>query len=158
MDLLSHSLMHSLVASCMCPDWGTNPQPWHICTMLLPTELRGQGFRAILNSKVTNNKTKMQKNPTKPEAVSTPRKGHLFIFSKRAETRRQSIALFNELGTCTLGDSRISLFCACPQMTTKVLGIALAGVAQGTEHRTEKQTVAGSIPSEGTCLGCGPGP
>ena len=27
-DLLFHVLMHSLVASCMCPDQGPNPQPW----------------------------------------------------------------------------------------------------------------------------------
>ena len=35
---------------------------------------------------------------------------------------------------------------------------ALAGVAQWIESRTVKQRVAGSIPSQGTCLGCGPGP
>ena len=35
---------------------------------------------------------------------------------------------------------------------------ALAGVAQWIEHRPENQRVGGSIPSQGTCLGCGPGP
>ena len=35
---------------------------------------------------------------------------------------------------------------------------ALAGVAQWTEQQTVKQRVASSIPSQGTCLGCGPGP
>ena len=35
---------------------------------------------------------------------------------------------------------------------------ALAGVAQWTEHRPLNQRVASSIPSQGTCLGCGPGP
>ena len=28
--LFFHLLMHSLVDSCMCPDWGSNPQPWCI--------------------------------------------------------------------------------------------------------------------------------
>ena len=35
---------------------------------------------------------------------------------------------------------------------------ALAGVAQWTEHRPVNQRVAGSIPTQGTCLGSGPGP
>ena len=35
---------------------------------------------------------------------------------------------------------------------------SLAGVAQWIEHWPENQRVAGSIPSQGTCLGCGPGP
>ena len=35
---------------------------------------------------------------------------------------------------------------------------ALAGVAQWIECWPENQRVTGSIPSQGTCLGCGPGP
>ena len=35
---------------------------------------------------------------------------------------------------------------------------ALAGVAQWTECWPANQRVAGSIPSQGTCLNCGPGP
>ena len=35
---------------------------------------------------------------------------------------------------------------------------ALAGVAQWIELQTANQRVAGLIPSQGTCLGCGPGP
>ena len=35
---------------------------------------------------------------------------------------------------------------------------ALAGVAQWIEHQTANQGVTGSIPSQGTCLGCGPSP
>ena len=35
---------------------------------------------------------------------------------------------------------------------------ALAGVAQWTECRPANQRVASSIPSQGSCLGCGPGP
>ena len=35
---------------------------------------------------------------------------------------------------------------------------ALAGVAQWIEHRPLSQKVAGLIPSQGTYLGCGPGP
>ena len=34
----------------------------------------------------------------------------------------------------------------------------LAGVARWIEHRPVRQRVAGSIPSQGTCLGCRPGP
>ena len=36
--------------------------------------------------------------------------------------------------------------------------LALVGVAQWIEHRPENQRVDGSIPSQDTCLGCGPGP
>ena len=37
---------------------------------------------------------------------------------------------------------------------------ALAGVAQWTEHWPANPKVAGSgsVPGQGTCLGCGPGP
>ena len=35
---------------------------------------------------------------------------------------------------------------------------ALAGVAQWIEHWPANQKVTSSIPSQGTCLGCGPGP
>ena len=34
----------------------------------------------------------------------------------------------------------------------------LAGVAQWIEHWPANQSVTGSIPSQGTCLGCRPGP
>ena len=34
MDLLFRLLMHSAVASCVCPDWGSDPQPWCIWTTL----------------------------------------------------------------------------------------------------------------------------
>ena len=40
----------------------------------------------------------------------------------------------------------------------KTYQIALAGVAQWTECQPVNQKVASSIPSQGTCLGCGPGP
>ena len=36
--------------------------------------------------------------------------------------------------------------------------LALAGVTQWTECHPANRKVAGSIPSQGTCLGCGPGP
>ena len=35
---------------------------------------------------------------------------------------------------------------------------ALAGVAQWIERQPANQKVTGSIPSQGTCLGCRPGP
>ena len=40
----------------------------------------------------------------------------------------------------------------------KILKIALAGVAQWIECWPVKQSVAGWIPTQGTGLGCGPGP
>ena len=40
----------------------------------------------------------------------------------------------------------------------KRLNMALAGVAQWIECQPVNQSVTGSIPSQGTCLGCGPGP
>ena len=33
-SLLFHLFMHSLVDSYRCPDWRSNPQPWHIGRML----------------------------------------------------------------------------------------------------------------------------
>ena len=36
--------------------------------------------------------------------------------------------------------------------------IALAGVAQCIDYEPVNQRVTGSIPSQGTCLGCRPGP
>ena len=38
------------------------------------------------------------------------------------------------------------------------MGEALAGVAQWVEHQPANGKVEGSIPSQGTCLGCGPDP
>ena len=40
----------------------------------------------------------------------------------------------------------------------KILEISLAGVASWVEGQHANQKVAGSIPGQGTCLGCGPGP
>ena len=36
--------------------------------------------------------------------------------------------------------------------------LTLAGVAQWTERQPANQRVTGLIPSQGTCLGCRPGP
>ena len=44
------------------------------------------------------------------------------------------------------------------KMDIENIQIALAGVAQWIEHGPVNQRVAGSIPSQSTCLGCGPGP
>ena len=40
----------------------------------------------------------------------------------------------------------------------EIRGWALAGVAQWIEHGLANQKVTGSIPGQGTCLSCGPGP
>ena len=42
-------------------------------------------------------------------------------------------------------------------ITLKIIW-TLAGVAQWIKRGPANQRVAGSIPSQGTCLGCGPGP
>ena len=47
---------------------------------------------------------------------------------------------------------------ATPHPRRKTLFTALAGVAQGSECQSANQKVAGSIPSQGTCLGCRSGP
>ena len=44
------------------------------------------------------------------------------------------------------------------QLLEKTQETAMAGVAQWIECWPENQRVMGSIPSLGTCLGCGPGP
>ena len=48
-----------------------------------------------------------------------------------------------------------------PQIAKEILRkkneVVLAGEAQWIEGGPENQRVAGSIPSQGTCLGCGPG-
>ena len=36
----------------------------------------------------------------------------------------------------------------------KITYVALAGIAQWIEHGPVGQNIAGSIPSQGTCLGC----
>ena len=41
--------------------------------------------------------------------------------------------------------------------TSKISKTALAGVVQSTECWPANQEVAGSIPSQGTCQGCGSG-
>ena len=45
-------------------------------------------------------------------------------------------------------------YCYCPNSNDL---LALAGVAQWIECQPMNQKVAGSIPSQGTCLDCGPG-
>ena len=45
-----------------------------------------------------------------------------------------------------------------PVVTNKNVPDALAGVAQWIACLTVNQRVTGSVPSQGTCLGCRPGP
>ena len=44
------------------------------------------------------------------------------------------------------------------KVSIKNTNLALAGVAQWIERQTAKQRITGSIPSQGTCLDCRPGP
>ena len=48
--------------------------------------------------------------------------------------------------------------CLCPDFPLQIKTPSLPGVAQWIEHQPAKRKVTGSIPSQGTCLGCGPGP
>ena len=48
-NLLSHSFIHSLVDSCMCPDWGSNLQRWHVWTTLQTTEPLCQSSSSAFN-------------------------------------------------------------------------------------------------------------
>ena len=43
-------------------------------------------------------------------------------------------------------------------MVNFVFQLALGGVALWIEHGPANQRVTSSIPTQGTCLGCGPGP
>ena len=43
-------------------------------------------------------------------------------------------------------------------MSLKNQVLTMAGMAQCIEHQPTNQSVAGSIPSQGACLGCRPGP
>ena len=51
-----------------------------------------------------------------------------------------------------------SQFCFHPRTSLKKVLRSLADIAQWIEHGPVNQRVAGWIPSQGTCLGCGPGP
>ena len=60
-DLLFHLFMHSLVASCICPDQGSNLQPWCIGTTLQPNELPSQGETLFFKMKSSGFKSKLQR-------------------------------------------------------------------------------------------------
>ena len=62
-----------------------------------------------------------------------------------------NISSLNSCNSIHLCDSTFKSF-------LKKCKTALAGVAQWTEHQPVNQKVASSIPGQGTCLGCGPGP
>ena len=46
----------------------------------------------------------------------------------------------------------------CGSTRLKIIHLSLAGVAQWIKLRPANQKVTCLIPSQGTCLGCGPGP
>ena len=58
-------------------------------------------------------------------------------------------------GDVTLGGEHNTIYRWC---STELYTWAPAGVAQGIEHQPTNLKVAGLIPNQGTCLGCGPGP
>ena len=64
------------------------------------------------------------------------------------------LAVLPLLPTCHLSPVRV----LCLLTTLKWNPFALAGVAQWIECQPANQEVDGLIPSQGTCLGCGPGP
>ena len=85
--------------------------------------------------KKTNPKTKTLNTPHLLEIINESNK------IKRYKTSTQKSAAF--------------LYTNNEQFKIK---LALAGVAQWIECQPMNQRVPGSIPSQGTCLGCGPGP
>ena len=52
----------------------------------------------------------------------------------------------------------LPMYNAHPYFSLKNLGKALAGTAQWIERWPGNQRIVGLIPSQGTCLGCRPGP
>ena len=50
-------LKQSLVDSCMCPNWGSNLQPWLTRMTLQPTELPGQGLILLFFVKIAGVKS-----------------------------------------------------------------------------------------------------
>ena len=46
-NLLSHLLMRSLLDSCICPGWGSNPQPGCMGMMLHLAQFAGQGLSSV---------------------------------------------------------------------------------------------------------------
>ena len=59
--------------------------------------------------------------------------------------------------TTAINNNVLAIFGAY-KISSKLSGLALACVAQWIEHRSANQRVAALIPSQGICLGCGPGP
>ena len=77
--------------------------------------------------------------------------GNHAVFSQKLLNTQYSV------GRCT-HKSPIMKWVNVLKESSKKFTEALAGVAQWTEHWIVKQRVAGSIPSQCTCLGCRPGP
>ena len=69
------------------------------------------------------------------------------------EDMRAGRDLWGNVGGRSPGNVR-----ATKQSWVSIMDGALAGVAQWIEYRPVNQRVTGSIPSQGTCLGCGLGP
>ena len=77
-----------------------------------------------------------------------------------AENNNSVSEVVGTLAQCGDTKDKLLIFrCDHGSMTVYIKAeTALAGVAQWIEHRPVNQRVASSIPSQGTCLGCGPGP
>ena len=76
---------------------------------------------------------------------------------REAKTEHQTFAMSQILGALTTpftGLKNLSL----TKGDQKEELVALAGVAQWIEHQPANHRVTGWIPSQGTCLGFGPGP
>ena len=65
----------------------------------------------------------------------------------------ENLAFVANKGALWYGNNCEKIFVVC----NKKLGPALTGVAQWVGRHPINRKVAGSIPSQGTCLGCGPG-
>ena len=161
--------MLSLVDSCTCPDQGSNPQPRCIWIMLYPTELPGQGRIAFL---------------FKADILLYGWTDHLFCWSVHLPTNTRllwtmllgtwvSVTLVFEAYTLTGPGIRKKWLFSFRKLhneivlplqfwnlawfvfLTKKPTLPWLGGSVGWSITPIHQEVGGSIPSQGTNLGCG---
>ena len=102
-NLLFHLFMYSLIDSCMCPDRGSNPQPWLIRTMLQPAEPHVQSLEsswdwAIICPGITS--THYIFGSVRPVAC----------FSLSSRRPRDSLWMSKWIPFCSVGPRRTTVF------------------------------------------------
>ena len=74
---------------------------------------------------------------------------HTIVYSLKCQVKVSQIFFTPEINKNIIVLANVQL---------KLVMLSLAGVAQWIEGRPTNQSVTCLIPSQGTCLGCGPGP